>query len=556
MATSQVGLGVHGGMQMLMAPPVLPEMAGCVSSVRHALLGAGENPSLLLQSEELITHSETALLRLDEDDGALQEWGVMWAQIVCRSLPDEWPLGSTEHLWGDAEGGVTWLLAAGAGEGEDHITLHVPPSQRAVWRPLALVRASIIEIYLRDSGCAIQYVYKGTRHPAMASPCAGDLARADTPALHRPHVDAWYMPPDSNGTRFNSAAAIRWLVSGHAFSSRGAHSLLIGADAPKSAFGYSQGDRTDAWHGADELLTTASECVHGRCVQEMAACSRDAICRLAWDRFAANQGKVPWNLGDLVKYSERAEAPVGALVKCYSSKCICQANDKLAHAVRFEGVDGLSEDEINGVLALASRIGGTIRRAFGLEEGGLSSPTRSRESQSKRVAQGHSVTYLHGSFESELPAVHAKLLSCATRAHDSSGWGLLNASSVSVRTIELLEYLHASDSLGWHVDEQSAVTMLVMLSSPDDFEGGQLQHEVKGHSTPVIAAMARGDVTVYRSHQAHRVTPLTAGRRVVMAIELWHDLPGSSRVFEMDSSTGEPTATRGRPRRRYGQCPA
>jgi predicted 2-oxoglutarate/Fe(II)-dependent dioxygenase YbiX len=95
-----------------------------------------------------------------------------------------------------------------------------------------------------------------------------------------------------------------------------------------------------------------------------------------------------------------------------------------------------------------------------------------------------------------------------------------------------------------------------MLSSPDDFEGAQLQHEVRGRAEPVVASMARGDVTVYRSHQAHRVTPLTAGRRLVMAIELWHDMPGSSLLFELDSGTGEPTAARNRPHRRYGQCPA
>ena len=95
----------------------------------------------------------------------------------------------------------------------------------------------------------------------------------------------------------------------------------------------------------------------------------------------------------------------------------------------------------------------------------------------------------------------------------------------------------------------------VMLSSPDDFEGAELQHEVRGEAAPVVATMKRGDVTVYRSHQAHRVTPLTAGRRRVIAIELWHDLPGSSSLFELHSGTGEPSAARGRPHRRYGQCP-
>ena len=108
--------------------------------------------------------------------------------------------------------------------------------------------------------------------------------------------------------------------------------------------------------------------------------------------------------------------------------------------------------------------------------------------------------------------------------------------------MELLEYEEAADSLGWHVDEQSTVTLLVLLSDPRDFEGAELQHEVRGRTEPVVASMVRGDVTAYRSHQAHRVTPLTSGSRRVMAVELWHGAAGSS--------------PRERPHRRYGQSPA
>jgi hypothetical protein len=154
------------------APASLPDLVGCVSSARHALLGAGEDPVKLLEAGELRTSTETALLRLDE--GSEERWGVLWAQVACASLPVDWPLGMTKQSWGDAEGGVTWLLAAGAGEGEDNVELHLPPSQRAVWRPLALVRAPIVEIYLHDAGCALQYVYKGTRHPSSVPQCAGD----------------------------------------------------------------------------------------------------------------------------------------------------------------------------------------------------------------------------------------------------------------------------------------------------------------------------------------------------------------------------------------------
>uniref|UniRef100_A0A7S3B9U9 Fe2OG dioxygenase domain-containing protein n=1 Tax=Haptolina ericina TaxID=156174 RepID=A0A7S3B9U9_9EUKA len=206
----------------------------------------------------------------------------------------------------------------------------------------------------------------------------------------------------------------------------------------------------------------------------------------------------------------------------------------------------------------------------------MSSPTERRRVQRSthppKVAQGHGVTFLHGAFASQLPDLHAKLLSLAIRAHDHSSWRLINESQLTVRTIELLDYVLAADSLGWHVDEQSAVTMLVMLSSPTDFEGGQLEHEVRGQLDPVAAKMELGDITVYRSHQAHRVTPLTAGRRRVMAIELWHGEPGSSHGSGIqggpsrESAGSDPPSAadelpmedgirRGRPHRPFGQCP-
>ena len=101
-------------------------------------------------------------------------------------------------------------------------------------------------------------------------------------------------------------------------------------------------------------------------------------------------------------------------------------------------------------------------------------------------------------------------LELVLRADDESGWRLLRRGSVRARTVELLEYAHVHDSLGWHVDEQSAVTALVMLSAPGDFAGAELQHEVDGEAR--ATNLHGGDVAVYRSHQAHRVTPLRGSR--------------------------------------------
>ena len=61
-----------------------------------------------------------------------------------------------------------------------------------------------------------------------------------------------------------------------------------------------------------------------------------------------------------------------------------------------------------------------------------------------------------------------------------------------------------------------------MLSDPADYEGGLLQHLAEGEDEPLTTRLRRGDVAFYRSHQVHRVTPLTAGVRLTMAFEWWH----------------------------------
>jgi hypothetical protein len=193
------------------APDQLPAMLGCVSSVQRAVRLAGDSPALLVGGE-LRTNTDTALLSLNADGS---RWGLMWGQVACASLPAAWPLGTTEHEWGNAEGSVTWMVAGGAGEGDgdDVIHIHLPPSQRATWRPLALIHAPTIELYLRDAGCALQYVYKGTQHPTSAPLCAGEDGLEHGPRLMRPLTTAWYTPPDDDGQSFRTAETIRWLIS-------------------------------------------------------------------------------------------------------------------------------------------------------------------------------------------------------------------------------------------------------------------------------------------------------------------------------------------------------
>ena len=242
--------------------------------MHHALRGGREDPKKLLsENGAFITSSETAILRLQLEPS--QRWGVLWAQLECPTIATDWPLGSTAHTWGEADGTVTWLLAAGAGEGDEHVEFHVPPSQRAVWRPLGLVRAPKVEMYLRDEGCAVQYAYKGTRHSSAAERCVGDRPTDQEPVLVRPAPSSWYTPPDADGLSFTTTATIRWLTT-YPFASRSAHAMLIGSDSPWLPGGYNSGPPPhdegskaesaegvrEGWHGPDGHLTTAS--VHSR----------------------------------------------------------------------------------------------------------------------------------------------------------------------------------------------------------------------------------------------------------------------------------------------------
>jgi predicted 2-oxoglutarate/Fe(II)-dependent dioxygenase YbiX len=112
-------------------------------------------------------------------------------------------------------------------------------------------------------------------------------------------------------------------------------------------------------------------------------------------------------------------------------------------------------------------------------------------------------------------------------------------------TIELLQYKDVADSLGWHTDEESALTTLVMLSEPSEYRGGELQHN--GLRGSLRAHLARGDVAIYRGSQPHRVTPLRSGRRSVLVIEWWHrrDMDFSRHTYiHVQQSTGESSVVR------------
>merc|ERR1712217_193026 len=134
----------------------------------------------------------------------------------------------------------------------------------------------------------------------------------------------------------------------------------------------------------------------------------------------------------------------------------------------------------------------------------------------------HRVTHLHSERYDSSPLQHirGKLLH-ALYATDGCGWRLLPSRSVYVRSFE-----HHSYEVGGsvmdpeHIDDGSILTLSVLLNRSDDCEGGIFRTYARDGSWQSYESVAPGDAVIFLSHTRHNVTPLTAGRRQSMVMEL------------------------------------
>lgn len=133
----------------------------------------------------------------------------------------------------------------------------------------------------------------------------------------------------------------------------------------------------------------------------------------------------------------------------------------------------------------------------------------------------HRVVYLHGDARSAdevscLPALEMQLVA-AMREHDS--WGLLARREVNVRSLEYHEYSDGGSVMDpEHRDDGSLLSLSVLLSPLEDFEGGvfaTFQAEVrKDH------VLGPGDGVLFVSEKRHNVSAVR-GKRRVLVLELW-----------------------------------
>ena len=87
--------------------------------------------------------------------------------------------------------------------------------------------------------------------------------------------------------------------------------------------------------------------------------------------------------------------------------------------------------------------------------------------------------------------------------------------------IQFTRYLSDGSHYGWHMDTGNGRTSLrklsvvIQLSDPNEYEGGDLQIQTEGRIT---ADRVQGNMVIFPSYMQHRVTPVTKGERYSLVI--------------------------------------
>lgn len=133
----------------------------------------------------------------------------------------------------------------------------------------------------------------------------------------------------------------------------------------------------------------------------------------------------------------------------------------------------------------------------------------------------HRVLHLHGCERLRdeacgLPAIERKLVA-AMRANDQ--WGVLHGRDVNVRSFEYHVYEDGGSVLDpEHRDDDSLLTVSVLLSRPEDFQGGRFVTWRDGER--VEHALGQGDGVLFVSEKCHNVATVRGDRRTLV-LELW-----------------------------------
>jgi|LauGreDrversion4_1035100.scaffolds.fasta_scaffold233134_1 hypothetical protein len=118
----------------------------------------------------------------------------------------------------------------------------------------------------------------------------------------------------------------------------------------------------------------------------------------------------------------------------------------------------------------------------------------------------------------------ARIISTMRRADPRAKLGDDGLRQLSVRCCELHTYRVGGELMATgHRDAGSSITMSVLLSEPSQAAGGTFLTWVPGAdgAEAVEHALGRGDAILFRSEDFHNVSPVRAGVRQSLVVELW-----------------------------------
>lgn len=151
------------------------------------------------------------------------------------------------------------------------------------------------------------------------------------------------------------------------------------------------------------------------------------------------------------------------------------------------------------------------------------------------LLSGNICTYLVGLLQLFAPGVAAQMIQVVSVAWSHAHWyddsygHMPDPQHMGIRVAEHLHY-ESSARLGVHVDFESIYTIVVALSHPDDYEGGEfrLAHDSAKFKPNQWTAL------VFRSEVPHGVESVLNGLRETFVIEMW-TLPDSGVGFARPS---------------------
>jgi len=131
---------------------------------------------------------------------------------------------------------------------------------------------------------------------------------------------------------------------------------------------------------------------------------------------------------------------------------------------------------------------------------------------------GHKVIYLHRHMD---PHLRRRMMELARMAESSAGWKSTTSFNLTARCMEMIIYRGHNDttSTAWHYDGGTFMTIAVMLTQRDQYEGGGVHFRRADISESFDLAV--GDALVWRGWVNHHVSPVTSGLRRVFVMEFW-----------------------------------